>query len=599
MVPARRPPLPFPALCAGLLALAACSPQVPTFDAGRPPPDAGPQRDAGEVDEPDGLWVWENPLPDGNSFYGVGGTGRDDVWAVGDQGTTLHWDGRRWKRFRAPPPLLFDKTGDLFKVIAVAKDDVWAVGGTRAIHWDGTGWATRFSLGGLVYDVWPDGDGVLLFTSYGKIFRSDAAGWKVVATIPGGLLFRCVWGSGRDDIWVGALVQTSIPAPVLLHWDGQSWTPRLEHPYDWYESVSGMARDDVWLANGPRLAHWDGRAWSFETNTGWPKFNDVWARASNDAFAVGNGGIVVRWNGQRWSRPRTIAAGRLQSVWGSAADDVWAVGERGAFVHWDGTDWRGGDSPTPQLRAIWGSTTDDIWAVGEGGAALHRLAGKWSVVATPTGQRLNALSGTGPDDVWAVGANGTALHWNGSAWSSVPGLSGELRTVLSLGREDVWVVGADCHPSRWNGTAWSPVPTGTATICDLRGTGVGDLFGISPNTVSRWTGGSWTTENRGTFNRSIWGMGPSDFWVVGEMELLHWDGSGWARFEVELGADLQHVWGSAADDVWALGAVTYHWDGFAWSKVNTGFGNTLIGVWGATAQDVRLVGEHGAILRRP
>ncbi len=41
-------------------------------------------------------WTWMNPLPQGNDLHGVWGSGPDDVFAVGDLGTILHYDGHDW-----------------------------------------------------------------------------------------------------------------------------------------------------------------------------------------------------------------------------------------------------------------------------------------------------------------------------------------------------------------------------------------------------------------------------------------------------------------------------------------------------------------------
>jgi len=40
--------------------------------------------------------VLGEPAPQGNRLNGVGGTGASDVFAVGDYGTILHWDGDSW-----------------------------------------------------------------------------------------------------------------------------------------------------------------------------------------------------------------------------------------------------------------------------------------------------------------------------------------------------------------------------------------------------------------------------------------------------------------------------------------------------------------------
>src|SRR4051812_22402219 len=40
-----------------------------------------------------GTWSLEQPLPQSRSLRGAWAASSDDVWAVGDQGTILHWNG--------------------------------------------------------------------------------------------------------------------------------------------------------------------------------------------------------------------------------------------------------------------------------------------------------------------------------------------------------------------------------------------------------------------------------------------------------------------------------------------------------------------------
>jgi hypothetical protein len=41
-------------------------------------------------------WEWINPLPQGNTLFGVWGSSSTDVYAVGMAGTILHYDGTSW-----------------------------------------------------------------------------------------------------------------------------------------------------------------------------------------------------------------------------------------------------------------------------------------------------------------------------------------------------------------------------------------------------------------------------------------------------------------------------------------------------------------------
>jgi hypothetical protein len=77
----------------------------------------------------------------------------DDIWAVGtwltkafdDRTRTFHRDGGGWHRVKSPNVGPTSAANDLVLVSAVAADDVWAVGvrglHTLTMHRDGTGWS--------------------------------------------------------------------------------------------------------------------------------------------------------------------------------------------------------------------------------------------------------------------------------------------------------------------------------------------------------------------------------------------------------------------------------------------------------------------------
>jgi hypothetical protein len=87
-----------------------------------------------------------------------------------------------------------------------------------------------------------------------------------------------------------------------------------------------------------------------------------------------------------------------------------------------------------------------------------------------------------------------------------------------------------------------------------------------------------------------WAASPTDAWIVGSTGLLvHFDGKKWTWFEGAAGANLRAVWGSATDDVWAVGAgtddewergVVLHWDGRHWIRWREYDGPVLDAVWG-------------------
>jgi hypothetical protein len=166
-----------------------------------------------------------------NEFLAVDGAGPNDVWGVGDGRSVgglyrillAHWDGFSWSNVDVPSPGANDF---LRGVAAVSSNDVWAAGewydlneGTQPLlmHWDGSGWS-RFQL---------------------PVFPEGAASLEDIFAISG------------EDVWaVGTHATTGgVPRPLLLHWDGLTWTQTPGAPglaYEWFRGVTAAGACDVW-----------------------------------------------------------------------------------------------------------------------------------------------------------------------------------------------------------------------------------------------------------------------------------------------------------------------------------------------------------------
>jgi hypothetical protein len=55
---------------------------------------------------------------------------------------------------------------------------------------------------------------------------------------------------------------------------------------------------------------------------------------------------------------------------------------------------------------------------------------------------------------------------------------------------------------------------------------------------------------------------------------------------------LRDIWGSAADDLFAVGSsgTILHYDGLTWNQMNSGTHNDILGIWGSSGGDVFAVG---------
>ncbi|HVY36938.1 MAG TPA: hypothetical protein VHM31_03360, partial [Polyangia bacterium] len=217
-----------------------------------------------------------------------------------------------------------------------------------------------------------------------------------------------------------------------------------------------------------------------------------------------------------------------------------------------------------------------VWTAVPIATARGSLAIAASSFAAPNAGWLvgEGLVSTGPT---SAGFIDQVQRWNGVAWTTTfDGFpSTQVQGVFAFGPADVWAVGNGMF--HWDGSTWADLSPSGATA---------DLFS------------------------SVWGVGSNDVWAGGDRGLFHWTGLGWTAATVvpplDVGFDFGGMWGASANDVWAGGGYPashdflgiLHWDGTSWSQVATsftGFGTgqhgKIGGVWGSAANDVWAVGS--------
>lgn len=184
-----------------------------------------------------------------NTLASITAVAADDIWAVGTAETMQtssqpgqphlrtqelieHWDGQNWQIVPAPQPGAEALESDLTGVIALAKNNVWAVGSNNSRplieHWDGRVWSQIASPGpsepgnltGIsavsANDAWAVGDN-------GAIEHWDGRSWRIIASASQFTL-NAVLALAPDDVWVVGHAHRNMPEDTLIeHWDGKNW----------------------------------------------------------------------------------------------------------------------------------------------------------------------------------------------------------------------------------------------------------------------------------------------------------------------------------------------------------------------------------------
>lgn len=275
-------------------------------------------------------------------WNGVWGSASDDVFAVGELGRILHYDGNAWSRM---PDV---DEAELMAVWGSGPTDVYAVGHVTGTNWrsisyyDGNDWGfqpTGRPTGwfGTFRGVWGMSDGVIVAVGDGGliIHHKDNA-WSHTYTDNRRQLLA-VWGSAAEDIYaVGARGE-------LVHYDGQGWSSVESGVDAVLTGIWGTSGNDIYVVGHDYthgiILHWDGHEWqSLNLTAPHPQYA-VWGNGAGNVFAVGDNGMVLHSDGNNWTTLATPTTECLTSVWGSSGTDVFAVGTRGTILHFDGQSW--------------------------------------------------------------------------------------------------------------------------------------------------------------------------------------------------------------------------------------------------------------------
>jgi hypothetical protein len=324
---------------------------------------------------------------------------------------------------------------------------------------------------------------------------TDAQGRaSVVWTLGGVAGDQIVTATGPAIVGSPTKFSATAGAPIVLHYDGTSWTTALvdvNGALISFTSIWGATGSAVFAAGmscaGPFPMKSEGSQWA-QLPASCPgndpnQLTSVWGSSPVDLFATQRiglrpheGGAVVHYDGQNWSNVYTppSSAGILcpspQAVWSSSSTDVFAVGDGGMIVHYDGTGWTPLQSGTTQpLAGVWGAGAGSaVFAVGAGGTILNYDGTTWRAQASGTTQSLNAVWGTSANDVFAVGSSGTILHYDGTSWTpQVSGSTQALNGVWGSSGTSVFAVGNASTILHFDGTTWTAQTT--AADMNLRG----------------------------------------------------------------------------------------------------------------------------------
>jgi hypothetical protein len=281
------------------------------------------------VDEPIHRWHLMEPAHDQGN-WALWGTSVNNVYAA-NWTSVLHFDGVKWSNVDT---VQWHGTLDIY---GTGADNIYAVGQAgRILHFDGQVWAQEQWDGQSVYPlalgnwftpspniylwgVWAAGpDDWFVVGDRGTILRGKAGSWTPMNS---GVttMIRRVWGTSANNVYATG------DGGVLLHFDGTAWSQvTLPESVDMW-GVWGSSASDVYVVGaGGRVFHFDGASWSLIQLPTQNFLYAAWGTSASNVYVGGSGGTIYRWNGARWIMEEAPAQ-QVFDFWGPTGTDVFAA----------------------------------------------------------------------------------------------------------------------------------------------------------------------------------------------------------------------------------------------------------------------------------
>jgi photosystem II stability/assembly factor-like uncharacterized protein len=276
-------------------------------------------------------WEWLNPVPSGNDYSAISGSGAGYVCLAGDAGTVFEYSGGG---FEAPYLLTLDRFNDVdtmgefgimageYASVALRNSEGWRLDAPPATEW---------FYGAAVS---PDGQGWIC-GDLGTIYHYDGSGWNQMASGTSTTLkdIEMLDGCG----WAVGLFGTA------RIWDGSNWQYTSSGTTRFLRRISAFNCNHAWAVGDlGTIIFWNGTGFTVETSNTSENLYGVIAVGEEEAWAVGDHGMILHRSGGIWvetSVPEFSDIDFRAAGYDTDTSTLWIAGKHGFIARYDGSDW--------------------------------------------------------------------------------------------------------------------------------------------------------------------------------------------------------------------------------------------------------------------
>lgn len=349
-------------------------------------------------------------------------------------------------------------TVDLHAIAGTGPDDLYAVGDAMTVvHYDGIGWTEVHSgaatdLRGVYVPPGGDASSVRAVGTRGQLVRKNGEAWTGEQIVATSVTLHGIWTNDGLELAVGTGATISIKREATAVWQGMTTNDASKR--DLFAIVGVSASEAYAFGARGSVLEFDGTKWTKQSLIG-PYFvaADLIAAARADgepgedpffmAIGAAGGGVWPDAEGAWIDAPTSVEAD-LRDVDGTA-DAVWAVGSKGLVLTRQASGWTTVSTPLKENLNGLAVTADAVWIVGDAGTLVRHTAERpYDDLDAPVPVDLYDVL-VGDDGALACGKGGTLLAIAADGSSVAPRASGtpnDIRAMVMGGDGALWLSGA-------------------------------------------------------------------------------------------------------------------------------------------------------------
>ena len=279
-------------------------------------------------------------------LYGVATTPSGDAWAVGENGTILHFTAGTWRQVVSPTQ------ADLYAVTLVSAGEGWAVGLDVAaghaviLHLSNGRWTLVPGIGvpalrGITMVSASEG---LAVGDGGTILHYSGGQWRSVPGPSQVNLYGVAMASSQEGWAVGYdthnVSNGTIDTADILHYQSGVWSnldPSADPMQSPYRSmrlmgIAALPNGKTWVVGQSGLPHglvltYDFNVWAPAAGAGTYALEAIAMLPQPAGWVVGQNGDMLRFDGTGWVQVPRVTTNDLSGVALSSPTEGWAVGD--------------------------------------------------------------------------------------------------------------------------------------------------------------------------------------------------------------------------------------------------------------------------------